>query len=45
MRRIEVLDQNECHAGVRRERGKQPSESIEAASRSAETDNREAVSP
>jgi hypothetical protein len=40
-----MLDQNERHAGAGRERGKQPSESIEAASRSAETDNRKPVSP
>jgi len=45
MRRIEVLDQNEGHAGAGRERSKQPPESLEAAGRGAEPDDREAVRP
>ena len=45
MRRIEVLDQNEGHAGAGRERSKQPPESVEAAGRGAEPDDREAVRP
>jgi hypothetical protein len=40
-----MLDQNERHAVAGREGGEQPSESIEAASRGAEPDNREAVMP
>jgi hypothetical protein len=43
MRRIEVLDQNERHAGAGREGGEQPPGRIEAASRGAEPDDREAV--
>ena len=45
MRRIEMLDQNEGHAGAGREGGEQSPGSIEAPSRGAETDNREAVMP
>ena len=44
MRRIEMLDQNEGHAGAGRERGEQPPEGIEAARRGAEPNDREAVS-
>jgi len=43
MRRIEMLDQNEGHAGVGRERREQPAGSIEAARRGAEPDETEAV--
>ena len=45
MRRIEMLDQNEGHAGAGRERNKQPPEGVEAAGRGAEPDDREAVRP
>ena len=45
MRRIEMLDQNEGHAGAGRERVEQPADSIKAAGRGAEPDDREAVSP
>src|SRR5438874_1620984 len=45
MRRIEMLDQNERHAGAGREGGEQPPSSIEAAGRGAEPNNREAVMP
>jgi hypothetical protein len=45
MRRIEMLDQNEGHAGSRRERGEQPAGSIEATSRGAQPDDREMVIP
>jgi hypothetical protein len=45
MSRIEVLDQNEGHAGADRERSEQPPEGIEATRRGAEPDDREAVMP
>ena len=45
MRRIEMLDQNERHAGAGREGSEQPAKGIEATSRGAEPDNREAVMP
>src|SRR5208282_2219953 len=45
MRRIEMLDQNEGHAGAGRERGEQPPGGIEAAGRGAKPDDREAVMP
>src|SRR5689334_15905892 len=41
MRRIEMLDQNERHAGAAREGSEQPPGGIEAASRGAEPDDRE----
>ena len=41
VRRIEMLDQNEGHAGVGRERVEEPPEGIEAAGRGAEPDDRE----
>ena len=44
MGRIEMLDQNEGHAGAAREHGEQPAEGIKAASRSAEPDDREIIS-
>jgi hypothetical protein len=44
MRRIEMLDQNEGHAGAGREDREQPAEGIKAARRGAEPDNREAIS-
>ena len=44
MRRIEMLDQNEGHAGAAGEHGKQPADGIQAASRSAEPDDRETIS-
>jgi hypothetical protein len=43
MRRIEVLDQYECHAGAGREGSEQPPGGIEAAGRGAEPGDREAV--
>ena len=43
MRRIEVLDQNERHAGAGREGSEQPPGRVEAAGRGAEPDDREAV--
>src|SRR5208282_4079563 len=45
MRRIEMLDQNEGHAGAGRERSKQPPEGVEAAGRGTEPDDPEAVMP
>jgi hypothetical protein len=45
MCRIEVLDQNEGHAGAGRERGEQPAEGVEATGRGAEPDDREALRP
>src|SRR5208282_4169312 len=44
MRRIEMLDQNEGHAGAGGEHGKQPPEGIEATRRSAEPNHWEALS-
>ena len=44
MRRIEMLDQDESHAGAAGERGEQPAERVEAAGRGAEPDHRELVS-
>jgi len=44
MRRIEMLDQDEGHAGPGRERGQQSAESIEPAGRSAKPDDRETFS-
>jgi hypothetical protein len=40
-----MLDQNEGHAGGRRERGEQPPGSIEATSRGTQPDDREMVIP
>jgi hypothetical protein len=45
MRRIEVLDQYECHAGAEREGSEQPPGSIEAAGRGAEPGDREVGMP
>jgi hypothetical protein len=45
MRRIEMLDQKERHAGAGGEHGEQPPEGIEATRRGAEPDDRKAVAP
>src|ERR1700730_118300 len=45
MRRIEMLDQNEGHAGAGGERAEQAAEGIEAAGGGAEPDHREVVMP
>ena len=44
MGRVEMLDQDESHAGAGRQRGEQLAESLEAAGRGAEPDDRETVS-
>jgi hypothetical protein len=45
MRRIEMLDQDERHAGAGREGSEQPPGRIEATSRGAQPDDREMVIP
>ena len=45
MRRIEMLDQDEGHAGAGREHGEQPAAGIESAGRGAEPDDGETFSP
>ncbi len=44
MRRIEMLDQDERHAGVAGERIEQPADGFEPAGRGAEPDHRKTIS-